>query len=145
MVIEGPDSPLAVGAPAAPAGFLRRHRVKLVLIGLVAVGALAMAGYTAAVLSFSYSTGDRVGFVQKLSKKGWICRTWEGELAMSPVPGAAPQLFLFSIRDDNVAKQITALEGKRVSLQYEEKKGIPTSCFGETSHFVTAVRAVGGR
>jgi hypothetical protein len=142
MVTEAPGSSLAAGAPSAPAGFLRRHRVKLVLIGLVAVVALAMGAYTAVVLTFSYSTGDRVGFVQKLSKKGWICRTWEGELAMSPVPGAAPQLFPFSIRDDQVARQITALEGKKVSLQYEEKKGLPTSCWGETPHFVTAVRAV---
>jgi hypothetical protein len=139
MAIDVPDSSLA---PAPPAGFVRRHRVKLVLMGLVALIGAVTAGYTMVVLNFSYSTGDRVGFVQKLSKKGWICRTWEGELAMSPVPGAAPQLFPFSIRDDEVAKQITALEGKKVSIHYEEKKGIPTSCFGETAHFVTAVRVV---
>ena len=135
------SSPSAVAT--APAGFLRRHRVKLILLAVLLVGALGLAGYTAATLGFSYSTGERVGFVQKLSKKGWVCRTWEGELAMSPVPGAAPQIFLFSIRDDDVAKQVAAAEGKRVSLAYEEKKGVPTSCFGETNHFVTGVKLLG--
>jgi hypothetical protein len=136
--------------PGAGAGgnvnvsFVRRHRVKLILIALVAVVALGVAAYTGAVVAFSYSTGERVGFVQKLSKKGWICRTWEGELAMSPVPGAAPQLFPFSIRSDEVARQITAAEGKKVSLHYEEKKGIPTTCFGETNHFIRSVRVLGG-
>jgi hypothetical protein len=142
MVTEAPGSSLAAGAASAPAGFLRRHRVKLILIALVAVVALVATGYTAFTLSFSYSTGERVGFVQKLSKKGWVCRTWEGELAMSPVPGAAPQLFPFSIRDESVAQQITAAEGKKVSLLYEQKKGVPTSCFGETEYFVTSVRVV---
>ncbi|HEY0708371.1 MAG TPA: hypothetical protein VGG33_16310 [Polyangia bacterium] len=101
------------------------------------------AGYTAAVLAFSYSSGERVGYVQKMSKKGWVCRTWEGELAMSPVPGAVPQLFPFTVRDDAVAARITQSEGKRVSLTYEQKIGLPSSCFGETSYFVTDVRVVG--
>jgi hypothetical protein len=142
MVTEAPGRSLAAGAAPAPRGFLRRHRVKLILIALVAAVALVATGYTAFTLSFSYSTGERVGFVQKLSKKGWVCRTWEGELAMSPVPGAAPQLFPFSIREEGVAQQITAAEGKKVSLLYEQKKGVPTSCFGETDYFVTAVRVV---
>jgi hypothetical protein len=83
-----------------------------------------------------------VGFVQKLSKKGWICRTWEGELAMNPVPGSPPQLFPFTVPDEAVAKKITASEGKRVSLSYEEKKGIPTSCFGDTSYWVRDARVL---
>ena|SRR5688572_12962315 len=130
-------------APAVPAGFARRNRGKLVLIAFLVTLLGVAAAWTAVTLAFSYSTGDRVGFVQKISKKGWICRTWEGELAMSPVPGAAPQIFHFTVRDDEVAKRISAAEGKRVSLQYEEKKGIPTSCFGETSYFVTGMRVVG--
>lgn len=129
-------------APAR-AGVFRRNRWKLIALSVVLVLALVGAGYTAAVLAFSYSSGERVGYVQKMSKKGWVCRTWEGELAMSPVPGAVPQLFPFTVRDDAVAARITQSEGKRVSLTYEQKIGLPSSCFGETSYFVTDVRVVG--
>jgi hypothetical protein len=128
--------------PAAPAGLFRRNRWKLIALGLLLLIGLVGAGYTAAVLAFSYSSGERVGFVQKMSKKGWLCRTWEGELAMSPVPGAPPQLFPFTVPDDAVAARISAAEGKRVSIIYEQKVGLPTSCFGETPYFVTDVRVV---
>ena len=97
-------------------------------------------------LSYTYSRGDRAGFVQKFSEKGWICKTWEGELAMSTVPGSMPQLFQFTVRDDDVARQIQEImrtRDGRVSLVYEEKKGLPSSCFGETNYFVTEARPVG--
>jgi hypothetical protein len=135
-------NPPAAAAVPAP-GFLRRHRVKLIAIGvlvaLVGIGVL----WTLFTLSFSYSNGERVGYVQKLSKKGWVCRTWEGELAMTPVPGAAPQMFPFTIRDEAIATKVRESEGKRVSLQYEEKRGLPSSCFGDTNYFITGVRPVG--
>jgi hypothetical protein len=105
---------------------------------LVALGGAAL--WTLVTLKFSYSSGDRVGFVQKLSKRGWICRTWEGELAMSPVPGSTPQIFTFTIPDTSVAKRIDELEGKKVALHYEEKRGVPSSCFGDTRYFVTDIR-----
>jgi hypothetical protein len=129
--------------PAAPRGFLRRHLGKLLLIGipLALVGILAL--YTAATLSFTYSRGERVGFVQKLSKKGWVCRTWEGELAMNPVPGSPPQIFAFTVPDEAVAHKITQSEGKRVSLSYEQKKGVPSKCFGDSEYFVRDVKPVG--
>ena len=132
----------AVPPAAVAPGFLRRHRVKLIVIGaLVAlVGILVL--WTLFTLSFSYSQGERIGFVQKLSKKGWICRTWEGELAMSPVPGAPPTIFLFTIPDEAVAQKVRTAEGKRVSLQYEEKRGVPSSCFGDTNYFITGARIV---
>jgi hypothetical protein len=81
--------------------------------------------------------------VQKFSKKGWICKTWEGELSMINIPGAAPERWEFTVRDDAVADQITSNMGNRVSLHYEEHPGVPTSCFGETRYYVTAVRPVG--
>jgi hypothetical protein len=127
----------------AETGFLRRHRGKIVLLGVLAAVVGVLALYTLVTLKFSYSTGERVGYVQKLSRKGWICRTWEGELAMSPVPGAAPQIFPFSIRDDALAAQVSQSEGKKVALQYQQKKGVPSKCFGETDYFITAVRVVG--
>lgn len=109
---------------------------------LVAFVALAAAAYTWVTLNFVYSTGERAGFMQKLSKKGWICKTWEGELSLVALPGAAPEKFEFSVRDDAVAARINALVGQRVSLTYEQHRGIPSSCFGETEYFVTDAKAI---
>jgi hypothetical protein len=107
-----------------------------VLLGLVALVAL----YLFAVLSWSYSEGERAGIIQKLSRKGWICKTWEGELALYVVPGVAPTIFNFTVRDDAVAAQLNELLGRRVVLHYSEHRGIPTRCFGDTNHFVNRVR-----
>ena len=115
--------------------------MRLVVVVVVVV-ALAVAGYFWLVLSWSYSTGERAGWIQKLSKKGWICKTWEGELAMVSMPGATPEKFYFTVRDEAVANRINQVMGKRVSLHYEEKVGLPSSCFGETRHFVTRVTEV---
>jgi len=109
-------------------------------VALVVLVALAV-GYFWAALSWNYSTGERAGWVQKLSNKGWLCKTWEGEMAMVSLPGSTPEKFLFTVRDDIVAAQIEKVMGQRVSLHYEEKVGLPTSCFGETRHFVTRVQA----
>ena len=108
------------------------------LLALLVAAALAVA-YFFVALNWSYSTGERAGWVQKLSKKGWICKTWEGELALVSLPGTTPEKFLFTIRDDAVAQQVTHVMGKRVTLHYEEKVGLPTTCFGETRHFVNRV------
>jgi len=108
---------------------------------LVGIGMLVV-GYFWVVLSWNYSTGERAGWVQKLSKKGWLCKSWEGELAMVSMPGAAPEKFYFTVWDDAVAGELNKVMGKRVSLHYEEKVGLPTSCFGETRHYVTRVTAV---
>lgn len=127
----------------APPSFFRRHRWKVIPILLLVAVVAVMGLWTAVTLLFTYSAGDRIGYVQKFSRKGWVCRTWEGELAMTPVPGSAPQMFMFTVRDDEVVKLIHAAEGKRVSLQYQEKRGVPSSCFGETSYFVSGVRVLG--
>jgi hypothetical protein len=112
-----------------------------IIAGLVLALAL-VAGYFFVVLNWNYSTGERAGWVQKFSKKGWLCKTWEGELALVTMPGTAQEKFLFTVWDDAVAEQINRSMGKRVSLHYEEKVGLPTSCFGETRHFVTGIKAV---
>jgi len=98
------------------------------------------AAYFWLMLSWSYSTGERAGYVQKLSNKGWICKTWEGELALVTMPGATTEIFAFTVRDDAVARRIEQVLGQRVALHYEEKKGLPTTCFGEPRHYVTGVR-----
>jgi hypothetical protein len=91
-------------------------------------------------LHFVYARGERSGFVQKISLKGWACKTWEGELAMANLPGTMPQIFYFTVPSTAVANQITQSIGQRVALSYDEHRGIPSTCFGETQHFVTAVR-----
>ena len=103
---------------------------------------LAFALYIWAVLSWSYSEGERAGFMQKVSYKGWICKTWEGELSLVAIPGAAPEKFLFTVRDDAVAQQLNAVAGKRVTLKYEQHRGLPTSCFGDTDYFVVGVAVI---
>jgi hypothetical protein len=133
---------VSINAAAPPATFFRRHRVAIVLLAVVACGIGGVALWVFATLKFSFSTGDRIGYVQKLSRRGWVCRTWEGELAMTPVPGAIPQIFAFTVPETAVAKRLGELEGKRVALRYEEKKGIPSSCFGETRYFVTDARVL---
>jgi hypothetical protein len=108
----------------------------------VAIVAGLAALYTWFVLTWSYSAGERAGYVQKLSKKGWICKTWEGELAMVTMPGTMAEKFQFSVRDDAVAEKINNTLGKRVSLNYEEHVGVPTTCFAETRYFVIGLREV---
>ena len=126
-----------------PTTFFRRHRWKVILFGFLAVVVGAGSLWTLITLTFSYSDGDRVGYVQKFSHRGWLCRTWEGELAMTPVPGATPQIFSFTVRDDGTVKRIKDAEGKRVALHYKEKRGIPSSCFGDTSYFISEMRVLG--
>ena len=108
----------------------------LVLIAVVGVG------YIWGAVNWSYSTGERAGWVQKLSNKGWVCKTWEGELSMVAMPGAMPEKFLFTVRDDVIADKINRAMGKRVALTYEQHIGIPSTCFGDTQYFVTAVQVV---
>ena len=110
-------------------------------IGVPLIGVLG-ALYVYLVLNWNYSTGERAGWVQKFSKKGWVCKTWEGELAMVSMPGAAQEKFLFTVWDEEVAGRINKAMGQRVSLHYDEKVGMPSSCFGETRHWVTNISIV---
>ena len=103
---------------------------------------LGFGGWTWIALTYNYSDGDGPGYVQKLSRKGWICKTWEGELALVNLPGAMPEIFHFSVRDDAVANRIQQSVGKRVALSYEQHIGIPTTCFGDTQYFVVDIKVV---
>jgi len=108
----------------------------------IIVPVLLLALYTWLALAWNYSEGERAGYVQKFSKKGWLCKTWEGELTMVTMPGSMPEKFEFSVRDDSVAAQINQSLGQRVKLVYEQHKGVPTDCFGETEYFVTGVEVI---
>ena len=133
------DAPL--DAPASPR--TRRRRWPWLILGaVVGLPALLVAAWTVIALTYTYSEGDRAGYIQKLSKKGWICKTWEGELAMVNVPGAMQERFSFTVRSDSLATVMNSLMGSRVSLTYEEHRGVPGTCFGETNYYVTSVRTV---
>lgn len=112
------------------------------IAGIVVALLLLIAGYFLVCLKWNYSTGERAGWVQKLSRKGWICKTWEGELTLITMPGGIPEKFLFTVWDDDVAQMLNKSMGKRVALHYNEKVGLPTSCFGDTRYFVTGLSAV---
>jgi hypothetical protein len=107
------------------------------LLASAVIAAILLFGlYLAVVLHWSYSEGERAGYLQKLSRKGWVCKTWEGEILLSSMPGAIPERFAFTVRDENVVKQLQAAMGQRVQLTYSQHVGLPTSCFGETGYFV---------
>jgi len=122
------------------------HRTRrlglLALLLILLVPALVFGTWSWVTLNYSYSKGERAGYVQKLSRKGWVCKTWEGELAMANLPGTMPEIFHFSVRNESIARMLEKNVGKRVSLTYEQHRGVPTSCFAETEYYITNVRLV---
>jgi hypothetical protein len=133
--------PAAPAAPPPKKKWWRRWKLWLALLALSPV--LLFTCYTAVTLNWSYSEGQRSGVLQKFSRKGWVCKTWEGELAMSTQPGIAPVIWSFSARSDAAVRQLSIAIGRRVVLYYQEHRGIPTRCFGETPYFVDSLRIVG--
>jgi hypothetical protein len=118
------------------------QRVRRALLLILLATALLLIGYTWMALHFAYSSGERAGVLQKLSRKGWLCKTWEGEMLLTPVAGSIPEKFTFTVGDDTVAARLNALMGQRVTLNYEQHRGIPTSCFGDTEYFIQGVHEV---
>ena len=112
------------------------------LLGLMLFALCLLAFYTWGSLTWVYSSGERAGYVQKFSNKGYLCKTWEGELILVSMPGTQAEKFQFTVRDDNVAKKINASMGKRVKIDYKEHKGIPSTCFGETAYFVENIQVL---
>lgn len=145
--MTSPDQPESGDTPEPPSAIppVRRrwwHRWKLWLAVLLALPVVLFALYTVGALSWSYSEGQRAGYLQKFSRKGWFCKTWEGELALTTVPGVAPTLWSFTVRRDETARQVNIALGRRVVVYYREHRGIPSTCFGETSYFVDSIRIV---
>jgi len=136
------ESPTPEPVEAPPPRHRRRRWGLVVLLLVLLLPALVFGAWSWITLNYSYSKGERAGYVQKLSKKGWLCKTWEGELAMANLPGTMPEIFQFSVRNDSVARVIEQNVGKRVALSYEQHRGVPTSCFAETEYYITNVRLV---
>ena len=141
----GPAADKAVRS-GAPAQGTRRRRVvrhlKLASLLLLLLALALPALYVWLALGYSYSSGERAGYVQKFSRKGWINKTWEGELAMVSMPGTNPEKFYFTVWDDSVAAHINATLGRRVALTYEQHTGIPSNFFGDTEYFVVNVKTI---
>ena len=126
--------------PPTKPSWKRRHWRKITGALVVLIPVLIFGLWAGITLGYAYSKGERAGYTQKISKRGWICKTWEGELAQANLPGSMPQIFKFSVRNDSVAHLIQESLGKRVSLTYEEHRGVPTRCFGETDYYITNIR-----
>src|SRR5204863_9809967 len=138
---ENSEAPAAATAPAPVKK--KRNKLLIILLSILLIPVVIIALWLWVTLGYTYSMGYRAGYVQKISKKGWICKTWEGELAQANLPGTMPQIFTFTVRSDSIARILEANAGKQVSLTYEQHRGIPTSCFGDTEYFVTKVQRIG--
>jgi len=139
--MSSPEVPLAPRS-VAPRRWGRRLAVGFLLIVILA--AAGTAGWTWLSLHFAYSEGERAGILQKFSNKGWVCKTYEGELALYVVGGVSPQIWDFSVRDPKLAADLALAVGERVQLHYTEHRGVPSDCFGETSYYVESFRVVKG-
>lgn len=123
--------------------FVKRHSVATILVVLIATPVIIFTLWVEITLHYSYSKGERAGFLQKISQRGWMCKTWERELQLTAMPGATPEKFTFSTRSDSIAEVLNQQSGEQVVLDYEQHKGVPGSCFGDTEYFITGVRRVG--
>jgi len=130
----------AAPAPAAPPRRRWWHHWRAILLALVVTPVLLFVLYTFIAVNWSYSDGERAGTLQKFSRKGWLCKTWEGEVMQPTAPGVAPTIWDFTVRDDETARRVEAGLGLRVVLHYKEHRGIPFSCFGDTRYWVDGVR-----
>lgn len=142
--VQMADNPEITETPVAPAPAKKmRNKALIALLILLLIPGVIIALWIWIALGYTYASGERAGYIQKISKKGWLCKTWEGELAMANLPGTMPQIFTFTVRNDSVAHVLEQNAGKQVSLTYEQHRGVPTSCFGETEYFVTGARRIG--
>ena len=121
-------------------GYAMRALKYILWFMIIALGLFAL--YTWGTLTWVYSSGERAGYVQKFSNKGYVCKTWEGELLLVSMPGTLAEKFQFSVRDESVAKKINNSLGKRVKIDYKEHKGIPSTCFAETAYFVDNIQVL---
>jgi len=119
-----------------------KRTLVLILLTAMVIPPIVFSAWAWVTLHYVYARGERAGYIQKISRKGWICKTWEGELAMVNLPGAMPEIFSFTVRDEGVAHQVETQVGQRVSLTYEQHKGLPGTMFGDTEYFIVRISSV---
>ena len=124
-------------------GIIKNHKIVTIIALVILIPILIFVAWASITLNYTYSSGERAGFLQKVSKKGWVCKTWEGEIQLTAMPGAAPEIFTFTVRSDSLAQVLNKLNGQKVVLDYKQHKGVPSTCFGDTEYFVVGARAVG--
>jgi hypothetical protein len=122
--------------------FMLSRTQRRIIAAVVLTPVVLFTIYTWLALTWTFSAGERAGYVQKFSKKGWICKTWEGELAMVSIPGTMPEKFYFTVRSDSIAARINTSLGRRVAVTYRQHVGVPTTCFGDTQYWVSDVRVL---
>ena len=137
------DDVAALRSEPPKKSFRRRHWGKLLIAAIILIPVVGITLWTAIALGYSYSSGERVGYLNKFSRKGWLCKTYEGEVSMVNLPGQLAGAFQFTVRDDSIAALINKAQGQRVAVSYTQHKGLPTSCFGETDYFVKGVKVLG--
>ena len=91
----------------------------------------------------NYSNGDRSGIVTKLSQKGLIFKSWEGEMLVAlpeEVAGTTePEKFAFNVSQEAVDKVKAAMaSGKRVTLVYRQWAIAPITV--EHEHVIVDVK-----
>src|SRR6478752_10207464 len=111
-------------APPASAPHRTRNKALTVLLLLILIPAVVIALWIWVALGYTYSNGERAGYLQKISKRGWLCKTWEGEIQLTSIPGSTPQIFTFTTRSDSIANILTTMAGQSVRVHYREHKGI---------------------
>lgn len=115
------------------------------LVGLLLAGLLVLL-VTFLLSQFSFSDGDRAGTITKFSRKGYIFKTYEGELLQGGVTDGTgafnAEKFLFSVSpgQDSVIHRIerALLNGRRVRVHYEEKY-FRFFWMGDTKYYITEV------
>jgi len=132
--------PEAAYPPSAKKGWRTKTKLVLWTIGLTPIFLFTL--YTLFTLNFAYSEGFRAGVLQKFSLKGWMCKTYEGEIAQFVVAGVSPTIFEFSVRKQSVALKLDQLLGKKVNVHYRQHRGVPTTCFAATEYYVDSVSVV---
>jgi hypothetical protein len=139
------NDPPPPATPATPAStpprrsFGRRNWGKLTVLLVFGIPLAGLALWTVIGLNWAYSSGTRSGTVQKISRRGWLCKTWEGTLYTSLTPGFRADSFNFTVRNDSLAGVLEGLSGKRVAVHYDQHTLVPLSCFGDTEYFVSGV------
>lgn len=137
-----PDSPAPSAGRTPRRSFFRRHWLLTTLVVLIGSPVLGLTAWSAIALSWSYSSGKRAGYMQKIARKGYVCKTWEGTLYTDIAGSFRSDSFTFSVRSDSLARAIEALSGARVAVYYDQHVGLPSTCFGETEYFVTRVERI---
>ena len=118
-----------------------RKWIIILIVVLVVINVIVLF-----IFNFTYSEGNRAGVLMKFSKKGYVFKTYEGELnigGVGNVSGTAQmnQVWLFSVRNQATADSLMTMEGKKVSLHYRQVlKNMWWD--GETSYFVDGYKVL---